>query len=268
MHAPGPVFRELLRHWRRCRGLSQLRLATEAGISTRHLSFLETGRSRPSRDMIDRLADHLELAPADRMTLLLAAGYAPAPMEPDAVDFQAYERMLAFILAQQKSVPALVIDERWNIRMRNEVAAKLFGTFRRHFRMPESVSQNALHIVCHPGGLRPFIANWREYAEPFARAIDREATIGGSTAIGLRTALSDYNGVEELLRRPGEPQSMTGMPPMMHLESDDHSLRFHMAFTTFDLPFAAKSQSLKIEYLYPADTVTAQTISRLCERPS
>ncbi len=270
-HTTGPTFRTLLRHWRTIRCLSQLALAEDAGISTRHLSFLETGRSLPSRDMVQRLAESLDVPPADRNVLLLSAGYAPTYPADDfaAVEFEALERMLEFILSQQKSFPALVIDEAWNIRMRNAAAARLFGKFRPFYRLPDSVADNALHILCHPDGLRQFMPNWTEYVEPFVREINREASLElCSTAEGLRDALHSYPGIPDATDL-SEKRAGTMQPPLtMRLQRKNASLSFHTAFTTFVLPFALKPQYIKIESLYPADPATARIVERLAGSPT
>ncbi|NKB56104.1 MAG: helix-turn-helix domain-containing protein [Alphaproteobacteria bacterium] len=262
----GPTFRVLLRYWRTTRNLSQLALAQEAEISTRHLSFLETGRSRPSRDMVERLAEALDVPPADGNVLLLAAGYAPTYSEDDsaAAEFEAHERMLEVILSQQGSVPALVIDEDWNVRMRNAAAARLFGAFRPYYRLPESVADNVLHILCHPDGLRQFMPNWTEYAEPFVREIGHEASMGGRLAAErLRDQLHCYPGI------PVTTEAHDGaVQPLLRLERNETSLSFYTAFTTFVLPSARQPRHIKIEGLYPADPATAGIVERLAGRPA
>ncbi len=264
------AFRTVLRHWRRVRGLSQFTLAEDTGISTRHLSFLETGRSQPSRDMVQRLAESLDLPPADRNVLLLSAGYAPtyAADAPDTEAFEPLERMLELILAQQTSVPALVIDEGWNIRMRNAAAVRVFGAFRESYRLPDDVADNALHVLCHPDGLRQFMPNWRDYVEPFVREVDREATMAiHSEAQDLRDAVRAYPGLPEA---DGVSTARAGPMPsplMMELEGKDTSLSFYTAFTTFALPSALKPRSVKIEWLYPADRATAKAVYDIAASP-
>jgi transcriptional regulator with XRE-family HTH domain len=269
-HTTGPIFGTLLKHWRKIRCLSQFALAEEAGISTRHLSFLETGRSLPSRDMVQRLAESLDVPPADTNVLLLSAGYAPTyPADDSAgVEFEALERMLEFILSQQKSVPALVIDEGWNIRMRNAAAASVFGEFRQFFRLPDNVANNALHILCHPDGLRQFIPNWAEYAKPFVREINREASMEFySTAERLRDDLHSYPGIPDATDLSEERTSSMQPPLTLRLQRKNTSLAFYTAFTTFVLPFALKPQHIKIECFYPADAATARIVEGLAGSP-
>ncbi|MGI9381772.1 MAG: helix-turn-helix domain-containing protein [Methyloligellaceae bacterium] len=270
-YSAGPTFRALLRHWRTTRRLSQFDLAEDTGISTRHLSFLETGRSLPSRDMVQRLAESLDVPPADRNVLLLSAGYAPTypAGESATVEFEALERMLEFMLSQQTSFPALVIDESWNIRMRNAAATRLFGEFRPFYRLPDSVAGNALHILCHPDGLRQFMPNWTEYVEPFVREINREASMEfGSGAERLRDALQSYPGVPNAADVSEERTGTRSSPLTMRLQRENTSLSFYTAFTTFALPFALKPKSIKIESLYPADPATARVVESLAASPA
>ncbi len=268
--ATGPAFRLLLRHWRKTRRLSQLALAEDARISIRHLSFLETGRSRPSRDMVRRLAESLDLATADANVLLLSAGYAPA-YPADALEpagFESLEPVLGSILAQQATFPTLVIDENWNIRMRNEAADRLFGLFRRSYRLPDDVAGNALHILCHPDGLRPFMPNWNDYAEPFVTEIEREASMAiGSAAERLRDALHAYPGVSETASL-AKKRADAGPPLTMRLRHDEATLSFHTAFTTFALPSALAPRHVRVESLYPADPATARLIDGLAGSPT
>lgn len=262
----GPTFGEWLKHWRGVRGLSQLSLAGEADISARHLSFLETGRSLPSRDMVQRLTETLDVPHGDRNIFLLAAGYAPSYPADDfaAEEFDALERILAFIISQQTSFPALVIDECWNIRMRNTIATQVFAEFRPFYRLPEELADNALHILCHPEGLRQFMVNWTEYVEPFAREINREASINASSAAKrLRDELLAYPGMPDVTEASGKFTGMAQPVLTMRLRRENTSLAFYTAFTTFVLPFARGSQTVKIECFYPADPVTARTVDKL-----
>lgn len=258
-----PKFRTLLRQWRSRRSLSQLALAELAGISTRHLSFLETGRSHPSRGMVLRLSDRLELSATDENLLLLSANYAPNVAADDAetMTSDGDTRMLDAILSQQRSVPTLVIDESWTIRKRNEIAAKVFADFRPSYRLPESVSDNALHILCHPDGLRQFMPNWASYAAPFVRQVDREASAGTHAAAAqLREALFCYPGVSEAANLADDGAEV---PLTLQLKRNRTSLAFYTAFSAIELPAGQRPKRVKIEYLYPADGATSQIIADL-----
>lgn len=221
--------------------------------------------------MVQRLAESLDVPPADRNVLLLSAGYAPTYPADDfaTVEFEALERMFEFILSQQKSFPALVIDEGWNIRMRNAAAASLFGEFRPFYRLPDSVADNALHILCHPDGIRQFMPNWTEYVKPFVREINREASMEFcSTAERLRDALHSYPGIPDATDLSEERTGMMQPLLTMRLQRKNTSLSFYTAFTTFALPFELKPQCIKIECLYPADPATARIVEKLAGSPT
>jgi len=262
------AFQSLLRHWRTSGGLSQFTLAEIAGISTRHLSFLETGRSLPSGDMVRRLAESLELAPADANALLLAAGFAPsyAVDDPATVDSAATERMLDVVLAQQPAIPALVIDDGWNIRRRNAAAVRLFGEIRPAYGLPANVADNALHILCHPDGLRRFMPNWQAYVEPFLRAVDREVSVTKPAKVAaLRDAVHAYPGVPECNGTAAARSGRKQPPLTMQLRRGDAVLSFYTAFTTFAVPSALDGRTVRIESLYPTDAVTAQVVDGLAQ---
>ena len=266
--ARGPTFGAWLKHWRGVRGLSQLDLAGDAGISSRHLSFLETGRSLPSREMIERLVETLEVPLVDRNIFLLAAGYAPAYPTDDgaAAEFEALERILEFIIARQTSFPALVIDEDWNIRMRNPIAVDIFSEFRSLYRLPEEISNNAMHVLCHPDGLRQFMPDWARYAEPFVRELNREAsTKPGSALARLRDEINAYPRVSDAVGLAARPIGMMDPVLTMRLRTETASLAFFTGFTTFVLPFAGQPQTVKIECFYPADRETAGIVDALVE---
>src|SRR5947207_1755518 len=127
-----PAFGRMLRQWRDARHMSQLTLATEAGISTRHLSFLETGRAQPSREMVQLLAGMLDVPLGERNALLVSAGYAPMYAERPlgAPELAPVRRALEFILRQQEPYPALVLDGDWNIVMHNDAVHRVFAPFK------------------------------------------------------------------------------------------------------------------------------------------
>src|SRR5512144_244283 len=149
----------LLKQWRERRRMSQLALAVEAEISSRHLSFVETGRSRPSREMVLLLAEVLDVPPRARNELLAAAGYAPIYRESglDAPAMAQFRRALDFILRQQEPYPAVVLDRYWNILLANEGAGRFLGVFLEPGATDALGPANALRLICHPRALRPYI---------------------------------------------------------------------------------------------------------------
>jgi len=253
-------FGRILRQWRGARHLSQLALATEAGISTRHLSFLETGRAQPSREMVQLLAGMLDVPLGERNALLVSAGYAPVYGDRPlgAPELEPVRRALQFILRQQEPFPALVVDGQWNIVMANDASKRIFQQFR-----GASDSHNVMRTVFDPRGLRPFIVNWEEVAECLMHSIHRQVAAQGSEAvIRLRDELLAYPGVPSRLKAA---ETMSEMPPLvaMQLRNGDLSMAFFGMVTMFATPRDVALQQLKIECFFPADVATEQTARRL-----
>jgi len=253
-------FGRVLRQWRDARHLSQLALATEAGISTRHLSFLETGRAQPSREMVQLLAGMLDVPLGDRNALLISAGYAPiyGDRPLGAPELEPVRRALQFILHQQEPYPALVLDGQWNIVMRNDAARRVF----RQFRGPVD-SGNVMRTVFDPQGLRPFIVNWEEVAQCLMHSIHREvATTGSEAVVRLRDELLAYPGVPS---RWKAPDALSPMPPLVSTEmrKGDLSMSFFSMITMFATPRDVALQQLKIECFFPADAATEQASRHL-----
>jgi transcriptional regulator with XRE-family HTH domain len=263
------AFGTVLRRWRTARGMSQLTLATEAGISTRHLSFLETGRAQPSREMVQLLAGMLDVPLGDRNALLVSAGYAPAYGERplSAPELEPVRRALEFTLRQQEPFPALVVDGEWNIVMRNEGAARIFDLFVTPDCGDEEVP-NVMRTVFCPEGIRRYIVNWEELAECLVNSLHRQvAATGSETMARLRDELLAYPGVPS---RWNVPDPTVAMPPLvsMQLKKDDLSLTFFSMITSLGTPRDVTLQQLKIECFFPADAATEATSRRLASAAS
>src|SRR5262245_58456765 len=168
----------LLQYWRRARSLSPLALATDAEISPRHLSFIETGRANPSREMVLLLASALDIPLRERNALLLAAGFAPAYTESnmDAPELAAVRGALDAILRQQEPFPAVVMNRTWDILRANQAATRFFGHLLGDGPTPGA--GNVLRMMFHPAALRRFVANWEAVAEALVARVHREA-VGG-----------------------------------------------------------------------------------------
>src|SRR5215813_3178807 len=175
--APPSELGDLLRYWRDARGVSQLDLSLEAGISQRQISFIESGRSVPGRDTLLALAQTLDVPLRERNALLLAAGYAPlysvAPW--DAQEMHNVIRALERVVRQHEPFPAIVMDRHWNVLMTNEAAPRLFNCFIDLAKRPKP--RNLLHLMFDPAGMRPFVANWPETARGLLRRVYREALV-------------------------------------------------------------------------------------------
>jgi transcriptional regulator with XRE-family HTH domain len=254
-----PTLGDLLRYWRRVRSMSQLDLASAAMTTPRHMSFVETGRSRPSREMVLRLAGALDVPLRDRNGLLLAAGYAPLYVER-ALDDPALDRVNAAIsgmLAQHEPLPAVVMDRGWNLLRVNAGARSLFtGLF-----APEAVpsSANVLRVILEPGPVRSRILNWRELAPALLERARREA-VGG--VLDLATA----ELVQELRTRPdvasvlSAPRAPAPPSPIIdvHVDYHDTDLRFFSVVSTIGTPVDVTAQELRVEAFFPADDATGE----------
>jgi transcriptional regulator with XRE-family HTH domain len=256
-------FGVLLRHWRTVRGVSQLDLALDADISTRHLSCVETGRAQPSREMVVRLAEALEVPLRERNALLLAAGYAPLYRHTalDASELEAARRAVEFLMAQHEPYPVLVVDRYWNT-LRMNAGAKRFLAL---FPGCDSVTpHNGPRLVFHPQGLRSFIENWEIVAARIIRRVHREAADNPSDETMKRF-------LEELLSYPDVPSrwrmlDLDGAPPpflTINYRWKNSTLRLFSALTTFGTPQDIALQELRIESFFPADEATRAVLSRL-----
>ena len=263
-HATVPAFGRQLRQWRDARHLSQLALATEAGISTRHLSFLETGRAQPSREMVQLLAGMLDVPLGERNALLVCAGYAPMYGERplSAPELEPVRRALELILRQQEPYPALVLDGEWNIVLHNAAAKRIFGLFKSGAHTP-----NVMRKVFDPDGLRPFIVNWHEIGACLMHGVHREvAATGRESLIQLRDELLAYPGVPARWRMP---DAISPVDPLvaMQLRRGDVSMAFFSTITVFANSRDVMLQHLKIECFFPGDASTEQAARRLATAP-
>ncbi len=262
-----PTFGTLLRHWRTQRRMSQLGLATEAGISSRHLSFLETGRARPSREMVQLLAGMLDVPLTERNALLVGAGYAPVYGERPlgAPEFQHVRRALEYTLRQQEPYPALVMNGFHDIVMRNEASTRIFEVFRGP--IPDQRTINGIRTVFDPRGLRPFIVNWDEMAECMMQGLQREiAETGNEELVALRAELLAYPGVPS---RFAALSALGAETPLVNLRlrKADLTLSFFSAVSFIGRARDITLQNLKIECFFPADDVTEQFARRLATTP-
>lgn len=262
-----PRFGEVLRHWRAARRMSQLTLATEAEISSRHLSFLETGRAQPSREMVLLLAGVLDVPLRDQNVLLTAAGYAPIYRESalGAPELNQVRRALGFMLAQQEPFPALVVDHHWNLLLQNQAAGRLFGLFLdREAAAQVPGPPNVVRMTFHPQGLRRYIVNWEALASPLIQQIHR-AAVGGIPDEGTRQLLDEvlaYPGVPARWRTPdAKAQSAPFLP--MALRKGDLALRFFTTIATLGTPQDITLQELRVECFFPGDEATEEFARRL-----
>jgi transcriptional regulator with XRE-family HTH domain len=256
---PMSDFGPLLKHWRNARRLSQLALATEAAVSIRHLCFIETGRANPSRAMVLKLAEVLDMPLRERNTLLLAAGFAPVYQESalDAPELEAVRGALDAILAQQEPFPAVVMDRDWNIRRTNAGATRFFAFLQAgHIAAPPG-PPNVLRRLFHPDGVRRYVTNWPQVAETLVRRTRREA-IGGVTDERAQRILDEvlaYPGVPSSLRSLDATAPLLPIVPIRYARGDTR-FDYFSTVTTLGTPQDVTLQELRIECFFPANETT------------
>jgi transcriptional regulator with XRE-family HTH domain len=255
----------LLRQWRDARGKTQLDLSFDAGVSQKHISFVESGRSIPSRQMLLDLAQALDVPLRERNELLIAAGYAPLYSEPaiDAPVMNSIAKALQRMLRQHEPFPAIVMDRNWNVLMSNDAAPQLFNCFIDLASRPPP--RNLLHLVFDPNGLRPFVANWPETAKGLLGRVCREALghVIDEKTKALLAELSQYPGVKPEWRAPS-PGSVLPMIPFS-LTKDGVTLNYFSMITTVGTPQTVTAEELRLECLFPADDSTEAAHSRFVE---
>ncbi len=256
----------LIRHWRARRHLSQLDLAGEAGVSTRHVSFIETGRARPSREMVLQLARALDVPLRDRNDLLTAAGFVPVyqATELDAPALAQARRALEFVLKAQEPYPALVLDRHWNVLKVNDGSARVQAFFLDPKAVAELGPPNAMRLMFHPRGFRPSIVNWEATAASLVQWLHRDvaAGFGGDETRRL---------LKELLAYPDVPRHWQTLDldastaPFLPIEfsKDGLTLRYFTTLTTLGTPHDITLQELRVESFFPADEATEQASRRL-----
>ncbi|HXQ07139.1 MAG TPA: helix-turn-helix transcriptional regulator, partial [Bradyrhizobium sp.] len=230
-------FSSLLKHWRNIRRLTQIELAGDANVSARHLCFLETGRAQPSREMVQLLGSALDLPLEECNALHVAAGFVPPYGDRGlaAENLQPVRQALDFILRQQEPYPGIVIDGRWDVRIRNQASRRLFKAFHQSYEMEADIAENAMHVVFHPKGLRQFITNWDEFAGQMIQILHREVAQGGRVAAQLLDEIMVYPRLPAEWRLPRNP---AGSSPVMtmQLSKGDFRLAFFSTFTTLAMP--------------------------------
>jgi transcriptional regulator with XRE-family HTH domain len=247
----------LLREWRQRRRVSQLELALDAGVSARHLSFLETGRSRPSRQMLLHLAEQLEVPLRERNRLLLAAGFAPAyPQHAfDAPELGPVRAALQRVLDAHRPFPAVVVDRGWNLVAAN-ASSELFT---RHVD-PALLAPpaNVLRASLHPDGLAPRIANLAEWRAHLLERLRRQIDVTGDEALaGLLAELEAYPAPDAT--PAGHDPSLDVAVPL-RFRADDGELVFISTIATFGTAIDVTLAELSIEAFLPADEATAAAL--------
>lgn len=251
------TFGDHLREWRQRRRLSQLDLALDAEISTRHLSFLETGRAQPSREMVLRLAEQLETPLRERNVLLMAAGFAPVFVER-ALDDPALapaRRAIDLILKGHEPYPALVVDLRWNLLAANAAVAPLMVGVADDLRTPPA---NVMRVALHPKGLAPRIANFAEWRAHLLERLKNQVAITGDP--GLVDLLAEVQSYPVPPAPDRRPEDLGGVAVPFRLMTERGLLSFYSTTTVFGAAVDITLSELSLETFFPADAATAEAI--------
>ncbi len=267
MTMPSQSVGHLLRDWRQRRRLSQLDLASEAEISTRHLSFLETGRSQPSREMLLKLAEQLGVPLRERNVLLTAAGYAPvfAERRLDDPALEAARKAIRLVLAGHEPYPALAIDRHWNLVEANAGVMRLMAGADASLLRPPI---NVLRLSLHAKGLAPRIANFAEWRAHLLARLHRQTELTADPVLSdLLRELSSYP--KSASTRPPRPardyQSEIVVP--LQLMAGPKTLTLFSTTTIFGTPVEITLSEIAIEAFFPADAQTAEALREMAATP-
>ncbi|WP_175689641.1 helix-turn-helix domain-containing protein [Burkholderia anthina] len=257
--APPRELGQLLRYWRDVRGVSQLDLSLDAGISQRQISFIESGRSVPGRDTLLTLAQTLDVPLRERNALLLAAGYAPMYSEApwDAQEMHGVIRALERVVRQHEPFPAIVVDRHWNVLMSNDAAPRFFGCF--IDMAAREGPRNLLRLMFDPHGMRPFVADWDTVSRSLLQRVYRES-VGRVIDDDTQRLLDDLLACPDAPRdwkTPPAPAAAPALPVIpIGFVHEGVVLRYFSLITTVGTPQSAAAQELRMECMFPADDAT------------
>ncbi len=261
-----PPFGSLLKAWRAARRYSQLELASETQVSQRHLSFLESGRANPSRDMVLHLAQVLRVPLRERNDLLVAAGFAPLYPERalDDTGMAAIRQALETTLRHHEPFPALVVDRQWNIVLHNAAVDQLIGLLGEPARVWKKVDpaggRNLMRLTLHPKGLQPLLVDWPGTATALLMRLQAEVQANPANT-GLQELLVDLRAL------PGVPstghtagaQSTIQVPVLtLRLRQGNATLEFFSMICSFGTALDLTADELRLELLFPIDDITTQ----------
>jgi transcriptional regulator with XRE-family HTH domain len=247
---------DLLKQWRGVRGRSQLDISLDTGVSQRQISFIESGRSVPSRTTLMGIAQALEIPLRERNTLLLAAGYAPLYSDAawNSDEMKSIGKALERVIAQHEPYPAIVMDRHWNVLLTNDAAPRFFNNF---IDMSERPSpRNMLHLMFDPKGMRPFIANWQVLAKTLIQRVHREA-VGHVIDQKTKELVADLLAYPDVQPEWKTPETLSALPMIpMSFVKDSEMLNYFSLITTVGTPQTIAAQELRVECMFPADDET------------
>lgn len=261
---------DLLREWRQRRRLSQLGLALDADVSAKHLSFVETGRAQPSREMVLRLAQRLDVPLRDRNALLLAAGFAPLYRERPLVDpaLQGARRAIDRLLAAHEPYPALAVDRHWNLVSANRLVAPLMAGAAAALVTPPV---NVLRLSLHPDGLAPRIVNHAQWRAHLLQRLERQVDVSGDPV--LRELLDELDSYPPPAAARGASDAddeftLDGVIVPLQLAAHGCVLSFFSTTTIFGSPVDITLSELAIESFFPANIETGRALEQLAAAAS
>jgi transcriptional regulator with XRE-family HTH domain len=261
-------FGMLLRDWRRRRGASQLELALRSGVSQRHVSFLESGRAKPSREMVVHLAVSLDVPLRHQNQLLLAAGFAPVYRQSNlaAPEMADVRQAIDHILAHQEPYPAIVIDRLFNVVLANAATTRLVGFLLGTQAGADSGPVNLLRLTLAPRGLRPFIANWPQVAHYLITRTAAELALNGIDAEAkvFLDELSHYPDMPTSWRDTRPEESASPILPL-HFHKDGRDVRVMTTISTLGTPQDVTLQEMRIETFFPVDAASTEFFKRLAK---
>jgi transcriptional regulator with XRE-family HTH domain len=269
MTATQPVG-DLLREWRQRRRLSQLDLACEADISTKHLSFVESGRARPSRDMVMHLAERLDVPLRERNVLLVAAGFAPVFKERKLSDpaLAAQRQAIELVLKAHEPYPALAIDRHWTMISANAMVPQLLAGIDAALLTPPV---NVLRLSLHPGGLAPRTANLAQWRAHLLERLRRQVEVSADPTLAeLLAELRALPAPSQTTQRraPEAKQDMDSVVVPFQLATDAGTLSFFSTTTVFGTPVDITLSELAVEAFFPADAATAEALRAIAGQRS
>lgn len=253
-------FGDLLRDWRGRRRMSQLALATEAEISTRHLSFIETGRAQPSRDMVLRLAERLDMPLRERNVLMVAAGFAPVFPQRDLADpvLGGARKAIDLVLRGHEPFPALAVDRHWHLVAANRMVSPLLAGVDASLLAPPV---NVLRLSLHPKGLSPRIRNLPEWRAHLLERLRRQVEVSADPVLGrLMEELKSYPAPG---RTSPSRTDLAGVVVPLELATDAGTLALFSTTTVFGTPVDITLAELALEAFFPADEGTAGILRQI-----
>jgi transcriptional regulator with XRE-family HTH domain len=255
-------FGDLLRRWRERRRLTQIDLALAADSSSRHLSYLETGRSQPSREMVLRLAEHLEIPLRDRNALLLAAGFAPAFRERSLAELASARQAIERILQAHKPYPAFAIDRHWNVVVSNNALPQLYEGCSADLLKPPV---NAVRIILHPQGLGPRVVNFVEWRVHTIAVLQQQLETRADPVIEslLAEVMSYPAPIGGVAAATGDGPQRYATP--LQIATRLGTVSFLNTNTIFGTPTDVTLSELALEMLFPADESTVSIVKSMVD---